>query len=68
MQSFKVSVQKQKHCHLEKGNTIVILDKISYISAIEGILNDHTKNFNLDIHAGKEINYIANLDKRINHI
>ena len=25
----------------DKGKTIVILDKISYISAIEEILNDH---------------------------
>ena len=49
----------------DKGNTIVILDKISYISAIEEILNDHTKFSNLDILAGKEINYITNLEKRI---
>ena len=26
-----------------KGNTIVILDKISFISAFEEMLNDHTK-------------------------
>ena len=51
----------------DKGNnTIVILDKISYISAIEELLNDHTKSSNLDICAGKEINYITNLEKRIN--
>ena len=48
-----------------KGNTIVILDKISYISAIEEILNDLTKFSNLDIPAGKEISYITNLEKRI---
>ena len=42
----------------DKGNTIVILDKISYIRTIEEILNDHTKFPNLDIPAGKEINYI----------
>ena len=47
------------------GNTIVILDKIFYISVIEEILNDHTKRFNLDIPTGKEINYITNLKKRI---
>ena len=33
----------------DKDNTIVILDKISYISAIEEILNDHTKFSNLDL-------------------
>ena len=49
----------------DKGNTIVILDKISYISAIKEILNDHTKFSNLDIPAGKEINYITNLEKKI---
>ena len=49
----------------DKGNTIVILDKISYISAIEEILNDLTKFSNLDIPAGKEISYITNLEKRI---
>ena len=43
---------------------MVILDKISYISAIEEILNDNTKFSNLDI-PGKEINYITNLEKRI---
>ena len=34
---------------VNKGNTIVILDKISYISAIEEILNDKTKISNIDI-------------------
>ena len=38
---------------------------ISYIKAIEEILNDHTKCSNLDVQAGKEINYITNLEKRI---
>ena len=49
----------------DKGNTIVILDKISYIRATEEILNDHTKFSNLEIPAGKEINYITNLEKKI---
>ena len=49
----------------DKGNTLVILDKISYISAIEEILFDRTKFFNLDIPASKEINYITNLEKTI---
>ena len=49
----------------DKGNTMIILDKISYISVIEEILNDHVKFSNLDIPAGKEINYITNLEKRI---
>ena len=48
-----------------KGNKIVIQDKISHISTIEEILNDHQKFSNLDIPAGKEINYVTNLEKRI---
>ena len=49
----------------DTGNTIVILDKISSISAIEEILKDHTKLFNFDIPTSKEINHITNLEKRI---
>ena len=49
----------------DKGNTIVMLDKISYISAIEEILHDRTKFSNLDIPAGKKISFITNLEKRI---
>ena len=49
----------------DKGNTVVILDKCSYISAIEEILNDNSKFSKLDIPAGKENNHIVNLEKRI---
>ena len=49
----------------DKGNTVVILDKCSYISAIDEILNDNSKFSKLDIPAGKEINHIVNLEKRI---
>ena len=48
-----------------KGNTDVILDKCSYLSAIEEILNDNSKFSKLDIPAGKKINHIVNLEKRI---
>ena len=57
-------LSKNKNIVIQKtdqGNTIVILDRICYISAIEEILNDHTKFSNLDIPAGKEISYITNL-------
>ena len=43
----------------------MILDKCSYISAIEEILNNNSKFSKLDIPAGKEINHIVNLEKRI---
>ena len=49
----------------DKDNTIVILDRISYISVIEEVLNDHTEFSNLDIPAGKDINYVTNIEKRI---
>ena len=49
----------------DKGNTILILDKISYISAIEEILNNHRKFSNLDIPAGKKVNYTTNFERRI---
>ena len=49
----------------DKGNTIVILNKISCMSVIEEILNTHAKFSNLDIPAGKQINHIANYEKRI---
>ena len=49
----------------DKGNTVVILDKCSYISTIEEILNDNSKFSKLDIPAGKEINHIVNLKKII---
>ena len=44
---------------------IVILDETSYISAIEETLNDYSKFSNLDIPAGKEVDYITNLEERI---
>ena len=44
----------------------MILDKCSYISRMEEILNDNSKFSKLDIPAaGKEIKYIINLEKRI---
>ena len=49
----------------DKGNTIVTLDKFSYISAIKEILSDHTKFSNLDVPTGQEINYITNLERRL---
>ena len=49
----------------DKDSTVVILDKCSYISLIEEILNGNSKFSKLHIPAGKEINHIVNLRKRI---
>ena len=43
----------------------MILDKCSYISTIAEIINDNSKFSKPDIPAGKEINHIINLEKRI---
>ena len=43
----------------------MFLDKTFYISAVEDILNDHTKFSNLNIPAGKEISYKTSHEKRI---
>ena len=59
-----IVIQKGKG-NTDKGNTVVILDKCSYISAIEEILNDNSQFSKLDIPAGKEINHIINLEKII---
>ena len=42
----------------------MILEKCSYISAIEEIPNDNSKFSKLDTSAGKEFNHIVNLEKR----
>ena len=58
---------KNKHTIIQdagKGNTVVILDKCSYVSVNEEILNENAKFSRLDIPAGKEINHI-NLQKRV---
>ena len=39
--------------------------KCCYISAIEEILNDNSKFSKFDINAGKEINHVVTLEKRI---
>ena len=49
----------------DRHNTIVILDKASYMKATEATLHDHTKFSNLEICTGKEITYITNLEKKI---
>ena len=50
----------------DKDNTVVILDKCTYINAAEKILNDHFNFSQLDIPVGTEINHIVNLEKRNN--
>ena len=46
----KIAIQKA-----DEGNIVVILDKCSYISVIEEILNDNSKFSKLDIPAGRRL-------------
>ena len=43
----------------------MILDKCSFVTMIEEILNDNSKFTKLDTPAGKEMNHIVNLEKKI---
>ena len=49
----------------DKGNTIVILDKTSYISSVESLLQDTQKFQKLDIRSDKELNYLINLENKL---
>ena len=60
MQKTKIVIQRE-----HKVSTVLILDKYSYISVIEKLLNDNAKFSRLYILTGKEINHIINLAKRI---
>ena len=49
----------------DKANTAVMLDKCSYRSVIEDVLDDNSEFSKLEIPAGKEINHTVNPEKRI---
>ncbi|XP_057293867.1 uncharacterized protein LOC130622418 [Hydractinia symbiolongicarpus] len=49
----------------DKGNTVVLLNKDSYIVAVESLLDDDTKFAKLNIPPGKDINYIINIENRL---
>ena len=48
-----------------KGNTIVILDKDSYLKSVETLLKDSSKFKNIPIAPNKDLNYIINSEKRV---
>ena len=52
----------------DKGNSIVIIDKSSYIEKMESILSDTSKFGKVDLDPGKELNYIINQEKRIRSV
>ena len=47
----------------DKGNTIVILDKDSYLKSVETLLKDSPKSKNIPVAPDKNLNYIINSEK-----
>ena len=48
-----------------KGNTIVILDKDSYLKSVETLLKDSSKFKKIPVAPDKDLNYIINSEKRV---
>ena len=48
-----------------KGNTIVILDKDSYLKSVEALLKDSSKFKSIPVASDKDLNYIINSSKRL---
>ena len=48
-----------------KGNTIVILDKDSYLKSVEALLKDSSKFQSIPVAPDKDLNYIINSAKRV---
>ena len=49
----------------DKGNTIVIHDRDSYLKSTETLLKDSSKFKNIPITTDKDLNYIINSEKRV---
>ena len=60
MQDDSIIIQKS-----DKGNSVVLLDKPSYVERVNEILADTSKFQKLRIKNGKDYNYIINQEKRI---
>ena len=55
----------------DKGNTVVIVDKLSYVQKMEDLLSDTTKfskvNFNLKHKVNRELRHILSMEDAIKH-
>ena len=60
MQDDSIIIQKS-----DKGNSVVLLDKPSYVERVNEILADTSKFQKLRIKNGKDYNYVFNQEKRI---
>ena len=52
----------------DKGNTVVIVDKNTYVDKMNSILKDTSKFQELKIEPGKELNYIVSLEKKLRDV
>ena len=64
------SLRKLKNVNLviqktDKGNTIVILDKDSYLKSVETILKDSSELKKIPVVPDKDLNYIITSEKRV---
>ena len=50
---------------VDKGNTVVITDRENYLKGIKSLLSDNTKFIPLNIDQNKWLNYIVNLEKKL---
>ena len=49
----------------DKGNTIAILDKDSYLKPVETFMKDSSKLKNIPVAPDKDLNYILNSEKKV---
>ena len=49
----------------DKGDNIVILEKVSYFKSVETLLKDSSKFKNIPVAPDKDLNYIINFEKRV---
>ena len=52
----------------DKGNSVVILDRDSYVDRVMDIISDTSKFQKLNVQEGKDFNYIRNQEKRITSV
>ena len=52
----------------DKGNSIVILDKDSYLKSVAVLLKSSSKFKNVPVASDKDLNYIINSEKRVTDV
>ena len=52
----------------DKGNTIVILDRSSYLKSVETLLKDSSKSKNIPLAPDKDLNYLISSEIRVSKL